>query len=81
MSIESAINQIKYKKDIKYLEEKYGIPLNTIAEGMGIAQSVIHNWMNKENLILRKENANKLEQGLIKIKKLIKENEEYKPDF
>ena len=81
MSIESAINQIKYKKDIKYLEEKYGIPLNTIAEGMGIAQSVIRNWMNKENLILRKENANKLEQGLIKIKKLIKENEEYKPDF
>ena len=81
MSIESAINQIKYKKDIKYLKEKYGIPLNTIAEGIGIAQSVIHNWINKENLILTKENAIKLEQGLIKIKKLIKENEEYNPDF
>ena len=81
MSIESAINQIKYKKDIKYLKEKYGIPLNTIAEGIGIAQSVIHNWMNKENLILTKENAIKLEQGLIKIKKLVKENEEYNPDF
>ena len=81
MSIELAINQIKYKKDIKYLKEKYGISLNTIAEGIGIAQSVIHNWMNKENLILTKENAIKLEQGLIKIKKLIKENEEYKPDF
>ena len=81
MSIESAINQIKYKKDIKYLKEKYGISLNTIAEGIGIAQSVIHNWINKENLILTKENAIKLEQGLIKIKKLIKENEEYKPDF
>ena len=81
MSIESAINQIKYKKDVKYLEEKYGIPLNTIAEGMGIAQSVIHNWMNKENLILRKENAIKLEQGLEKIKKLVKESEKYEPNF
>jgi len=81
MSIESTINQIKYKKDIKYLEKKYGIPLNTIAEGMGIAQSVIHNWMNKENLILRKENAIKLEQGLEKIKKLVKESEKYEPNF
>tara|TARA_R100001463_G_scaffold133534_1_gene195031 strand:+ start:2125 stop:2370 length:246 start_codon:yes stop_codon:yes gene_type:complete len=81
MSIESTINQIKYKKDVKYLEEKYGIPLNTISEGIGIAQSVMHNWMNSENLILRKENAIKLEQGLEKIKKLVKENEEYEPDF
>ena len=81
MSIESTINQIKYKKDVKYLKEKYGIPLNTIAKGIGIAQSVMHDWMNRESRLLIKENAIKLEQGLEKIKKLVKENEEYKPDF
>jgi hypothetical protein len=81
MSIESKINQIKYKKDVKHLKEKYGIPLNIIAEGIGIAQSVMHDWMNTENLFLRKGNTMKLEQGLEKIKKLVKESEEYEPNF
>jgi len=81
MSIESTINQIKYKKDVKHLKEKYGIPLNTIAEGIGIAQSVMHDWMNRESRLLIKENSIKLEQGLEKIKKLVKESEKYEPDF
>ncbi len=81
MSIESKINQIKYKKDVKHLKEKYGIPLNPIAKDIGIAQSVMHDWMNRESRLLIKGNAIKLEQGLEKIKKLVKESEEYEPDF
>ena len=81
MSIESKINQIKYKKDVKHLKEKYGIPLNIIAKDIGIAQSVMHYWMHTENLFLRKGNTIKLEQGLEKIKKLVKESEEYESDF
>ena len=81
MNIELTFNQIKYKKIIKHLKKKYGVPVNTIAKYCGLLDSGMHIWLNRENMFYREENAIKLEQGLEKIIKLVKENEEYKPDL
>ncbi len=73
------IEQIKMRKDIKYIADKYAIPLSSIAEYFGVNKSVMFYFISR-NKSLRASNYEKFTNKINEFKKTFKEAEQYKPN-
>jgi len=73
------IEQIKMRKDIKYIADKYAIPLSSIAEYFGVNKSVMFYFISR-NKSLRASNYEKFTNKINEFKETFKEAEQYKPN-
>ena len=72
------IEQIKMRKDIKYLLDSYGFSVMSLAESIGIASNSLSDFIS--GTTMRSPNFDKSYVGLEELKKKIKEAEDYKPN-
>jgi hypothetical protein len=70
------IEQIKMRKDIEVLRDKYNIRILNLAKRMGLAEANLRNFMVGTTLIDR--NHKKVKDGLLEVKQELKKAEEYK---
>tara|TARA_R110000851_G_scaffold17640_1_gene55777 strand:+ start:377 stop:622 length:246 start_codon:yes stop_codon:yes gene_type:complete len=70
------IEQIKMRKDIEILRDKYNIRILNLARRIGFKETNLRNFMNGRILIDR--NHELVKQGLLEVKQELKEAEEYK---
>jgi len=70
------IEQIKMRKDIEVLIDKYNIRILNLARRIGLKETNLRNFMNGRILIDR--NHEIVKQGLLEVKQELKEAEEYK---
>ena len=69
------IEQIKMRKDIEVLRDKYNIRILNLAKRMGLGEANLRNFMVGTTLIDR--NHKKVKDGLLEVKQELKEAEEY----
>tara|TARA_R100000742_G_C4279598_1_gene104672 strand:+ start:831 stop:1079 length:249 start_codon:yes stop_codon:yes gene_type:complete len=70
------IEQIKMRKDIEVLKDKYNIRILSLAKKMGLREVNLRNFMDGRKLIDR--NHEIVKQGLLDVMQEIKEAKEYK---
>ena len=70
------IEQIKMRKDIEVLRDKYNIRILNLAKRIGLAEANLRNFMVGTTLI--DKNHKKVKDGLLEVKQELKEAEEYK---
>ena len=70
------IKQIKMRKDIEVLKDKYKIPILSLAKRMGLREVNLRNFMDGRKLIDR--NHEIVKQGLLDVMQEIREAKEYK---
>ena len=71
------IEQIKMRKDIFILKNKYQITDQSIAKEIGVVPKTVWNFLNGKTKILIDKNHKKFKQGLLNIQQELKEAEEY----
>ena len=69
------IEQIKMRKDIEILRDKYNIRIISLAKRMDIPEVNLRNFMNGRILIDR--NHEIVKQGILDVRQELKEAEEY----
>ena len=70
------IEQIKMRKDIEVLRDKYNIRILNLAKKIGLKETNLRNFMAGRILINR--NHEIVKKGLLEVKQELKEAEEYK---
>ena len=70
------IEQIKMRKDIEVLKDKYNIRILSLAKRMGLREVNLRNFMDGRKLIDR--NHEIVKQGLLDVMQEIREAKEYK---
>ena len=70
------IEQIKMRKDVEILRDKYNIRIISLANRMDISEVNLRNFMNGRILIDR--NHEIVKQGILDVRQELKEAEEYK---
>ena len=70
------MKQIKMRKDIEVLKDKYNIRILSLAKKMGLREVNLRNFMDGRKLIDR--NHEIVKQGLLDVMQEIKEAKEYK---
>ena len=71
------IEQIKMRKDIRILHEKYKFTFNALARGLGVSNCMIRRLISKENIFLNKESHITVKDNLLNIQQELKEAKEY----
>ena len=69
------IEQIKMRKDIEVLRDKYNIRILNLAKRIGLGEANLRNFMVGTTLI--DKNHKKVKDGLLEVKQELKEAEEY----
>ena len=69
------IEQIKMRKDVEILRDKYNIRIISLAKRMDISEVNLRNFMNGRILIDR--NHEIVKQGILDVRQELKEAEEY----
>jgi hypothetical protein len=69
------IEQIKMRKDIEVLRDKYNIRILNLARRIGLKETNLRNFMSGRILIDR--NHEIVKKGLLEVKQELKEAEEY----
>ena len=69
------IEQIKMRKDVEILRDKYNIRIISLAKRMDIPEVNLRNFMNGRILIDR--NHEIVKQGILDVRQELKEAEEY----
>jgi len=69
------IEQIKMRKDVEILRDKYNIRIQNLAKRIGLCESTLRNFMDGKILIGR--NHKIVKEGLLEVKQELKEAEEY----
>lgn len=70
------IEQIKMRKDVEILRDKYNIRITNLAKRMDLPEVNLRNFLNGR--ILRDRNHKIVQDGLMEVMQELKEAEEYK---
>jgi hypothetical protein len=70
------IEQIKMRKDVEILRDKYNIRITSLAKRMDLPEVNLRNFLNGR--ILRDRNHKIVQDGLMEVMQELKEAEEYK---